>query len=275
MVLSKRTKELLKKGEDENIEYKVSITQDFNDILVSFANEEGGICLFGVEDDRDEDGKHIGRIVSIEISDRTRGQIQSRADQTNDPIKIKIESEHDNECRGVYIVTVFEGEKKPYSTGGGRYLIRHNGQNCPITPTMMEGAIEHRINTSPTAQPIIRIAPEEISIHPSIKIDKKPFEINKYLKEEERYAIKIPIKLANIGNIPAQNVIVDAEIHFAKRRPCNSDSLPIHLYQFIDFLPPISILKEMNGGNYHVIFDNFIAKEIILDFFENRKKFKG
>ena len=275
MALSKRTEELLKKGENENIEYKGSITQDFNDILVSYANKEGGTCLFGVEDDKDEDGKHIGKIVGIEISDRTRGQIQSRADQTNDPIKIKIESEHDDEGRGIYIVTVFEGENKPYCTGGGRYLLRHNGQNCPITPNMMEGVIEHRINTSPTTQPIIRIIPKEISIHPSIEIKEKLFKIEEYLKDEERYVISIPIELTNIGNIPAQDIILDAEVHFAKRRPFDLESLPIHLYEFIDFLPSISLLKEMNENKYHINFDNFIAKEIILDFFENRKNFRG
>lgn len=148
MALSARTIALLAGGEDKEVEYKTKVKQEFNDILVSFANGEGGICIFGVEDDQDENGKHIGKIVGIELSDRIRGQIQGRADQTLDRIDIEIESEIADDGKGIYIVTVKEGTSKPYCTGGGRYLVRRDGQNCPITPTMMESFMRNRISSS-------------------------------------------------------------------------------------------------------------------------------
>jgi|GEM_PF-1539516 len=145
MAISKRTKELLAGGESADVEFKTKIGQDFNDILVAFANAMGGYCLLGVEDDTDEQGRHIGKIVGIEISDRTRGQIQSRADQTIDKIEIKIKTEFVESGRGIYIVYVKEGKHKPYCTGGGRYLVRRNGQNCAITPEQMVDFIKPRI----------------------------------------------------------------------------------------------------------------------------------
>ena len=124
MALSERTKWLLAGGEGIETEYKTKITQEFNEILVAFANTKGGVCLFGVQDDKDNEGRHIGKVVGIEISDRMRGRIQSRADQTIDKIEITIETESDDEGKGIYIVTVDEGTNKPYCTGGGRYLVR-------------------------------------------------------------------------------------------------------------------------------------------------------
>lgn len=152
MSLSERTKKLLLGGEGIEVEYKTKVHQDFNDILVAFANGNGGIILFGVEDDEDETGKHVGKVVGIAISDRTRGQIQSRADQTFDKIDISIESENDEEGKDIYVVTVKEGKNKPYCTGGGRYLVRRDGQNSPITPTMMEEFIALRIQKTPSAK---------------------------------------------------------------------------------------------------------------------------
>ncbi|HEY3295523.1 MAG TPA: ATP-binding protein [bacterium] len=147
MSLSEGTKRLLAGGEDIEVEYKTKVTQDFNDTLVAFANASGGVCLIGVEDAEDENGRHIGRVVGIEICDRTRGQIQSRADQTLDRIPISIEDETDEDGRGIYIVSIPEGQSKPYCTGGGRYLIRRDGQKCPMTPRMIGNFYVH---TGPT-----------------------------------------------------------------------------------------------------------------------------
>jgi hypothetical protein len=275
MALSERTKWLLAGGEGIEIEYKTKITQEFNEILVAFANTKGGVCLFGVQDDKDNEGRHIGKVVGIEISDRMRGKIQSRADQTIDKIDINIETESDDEGKGIYIVTIDEGANKPYCTGGGRYLVRRDGQNCSITPNMMERLIEHRINTAPSVQPIIRLITDDIKIHPEIPLcdssESKYFD----LKEKERYVISFPLKVVNIGNIPAQNIIVDAEVKFKKRKPLGNKSLPTHLYNFIDFLSPESSNKERSEKEVSISFDNFVAKEIILDFFEGRIQWSG
>ena len=154
MALSERTLNLLAGGEGLDVEYKTSVTQEFNDILVAFANGEGGICLFGVEDAASPDGRHTGKVVGIEISDRTRGRIQSRADTTNDPVEIEIEDERTDDGLGIYIVTVKEGSRKPYYTGGGRYLVRRDGQNAAITPSMMERFIAPRLRSGAPAHQV-------------------------------------------------------------------------------------------------------------------------
>jgi hypothetical protein len=275
MALSERTKWLLAGGEGIEIEYKTKITQEFNEILVAFANSKGGVCLFGVEDDKDDEGRHIGKVVGIEISDRMRGRIQSRADQTIDKIDITIETEYDDEGNGIYIITIDEGTNKPYCTGGGRYLVRRDGQNCSISPNMMERIIEHRINTAPSAQPILRLIAGDVKIHPKIELKNDSEEIGFTLKDNERYQISFPLKVVNIGNIPAQDIIVDAEVRFKKRRPLGKKSLPVHLYKFIDFLSPESTSKERSEKEVAVSFDKFVAKEIIFDFFEGRKEWPG
>ncbi|MEA3310635.1 MAG: ATP-binding protein [candidate division WOR-3 bacterium] len=152
MSLSERTKKLLLGGEGMEVEYKTKVDQSFNEVLVEFANGKGGIVLFGVEDAKDETGRHIGKVIGIEISDQTRGKIQSRADGTYEPIEIIIDDETDEDGKGVYIVTIKEGENKPYCTGGGRYKVRRDGQKCTITPKMMEKFIAPRLQKTPSAK---------------------------------------------------------------------------------------------------------------------------
>jgi hypothetical protein len=275
MSLSERMKKLLLGGEGVDVEYKTNITQEFNETLVAFANGNGGICLFGVEDNKDSSGKHVGKVVGIEISDRTRGRIQSRADQTIDKIEIAIESEVNEEGKGIYVVTIQEGKNKPYCTGGGRYIIRRDGQNAAISPTMMERIIEHRIDTSPAAQPILRLITNEVQIHPPIELKSGIGKTEIALDDRTRHTINFPVKIVNIGSIPAQSIVVDAEVRFKKRRPLNYKSLPTHLYQFVEFLSPESTSKERSEIDVNLSFDNFVAKQIILDFFEGRKNYRG
>jgi hypothetical protein len=181
MGLSDRTLEILAGGEGLDVEYKTSVAQEFNEILVAFANAEGGICLFGVEDATAPDGRHIGRVVGIEISDRTRGKIQSRADTTLDPVEIEIAEEQTDDGLGIYVVTVKEGERKPYCTGGGRYLVRRDGQNAPITPGMMERFIAPRLRQGTQARQVflmdeLRDVREELASAMSpVRLGRVPF----------------------------------------------------------------------------------------------------
>ena len=275
MAFSEKTKRLLNGGEGVETEYKAKIKQEFNDTLVAFANSKGGVCLFGVEDDKDAEGRHIGKVVGIEISDRMRGRIQSRADQTIDKISIAIESEYDDDGTGIYIVSIEEGTHKPYCTGGGRYLIRRDGQNCAISPNMMAPLMERRINTAPSAQPILRIVADDVKIHPDVRLGDDSTGKGFDLKADERYAIHLPLSIVNIGNIPAQSIIVDAEVTFKKRRPLGNKALPVHYPHFIEFLSPESTREKRSEKEVSVSFDRFVAREIILDFFEGRRGLPG
>lgn len=133
-----------------------------------------------------------------------------------------------------------------------------------MTPNMLERLMEHRINTAPSAQPIIRIITDNVNIIPLIHLDQTT---NHYeLQEEKRYNILVPVEIINIGNIPAQNIILDAEVKFKKRRPLGVDVLPSHRYDFIDFLSPESSNKKRSLRKSSVSFDGFVAKEVIRDF---------
>ena len=158
MALSDRTKKLLSGGEDTEVEYKQKIKDDLNKTFVAFANATGGIVIIGVEDASDENGKQIGKVAGILITDENKQKIQSIASSIHERVDINIESENDEYENGIYIVTVSEGKNKPYCTGSGRYLVRSDGQNCAITPTQMETYMKHRISIpmSPSKQSKLR-----------------------------------------------------------------------------------------------------------------------
>lgn len=138
MTISKNIRKLLAEGEGTNVEYKQEISKPLKDSFVAFANTKGGYVLIGVQDTMDKNGRQIGKIVGIQLSDYTRNQIQSAADSTNDKIDIHIDEQYDENGKGIYVIHIPEGKHKPYCTTKGRYLLRRDGQNCPITPIMMQ-----------------------------------------------------------------------------------------------------------------------------------------
>ena len=91
---------------------------------------------------------------------------------------------------------------------------------------------------------------------------------------KERYCVAFELELVNIGNQPAQNIYVDAEAHFKVNRPLGENFLPVHLPEFVSFLSPHS--KESNKiTSVSTRFDNFVAREIIRDFFRGRRNMEG
>jgi hypothetical protein len=81
--------------------------------------------------------------------------------------------------------------------------------------------------------------------------------------------------LINIGNSPVQEIYVDAEVEFKTRKPLGNKYLPIHHYVFIDFLSPSTENSNYSKRETIVSFDNFVAREIITDFFEGRTNYNG
>ena len=123
-----------------------------------------------------------------------------------------------------------------------------------------------------TSQPTITIRSKNVSIIPDIP-DAAIINGNEDSLGKERYCVAFEIDLANIGNQPAQNVYVDAEIHFKVNRPLGKKSLPVHLPEFISFLAPQTI--ENKTASVSARFDNFVARELIRDFFEGRRNMEG
>lgn len=151
-MLSEEVKKLLARKEDVEVEFKERITKDLTDTMVGMANADGGFILIGVRDSEDENGRQIGEVVGITISDDNRLKIVQKAQSIIDKLFPIIRDETDADARSIYIVQIREGTRKPYCTQGGRYLIRADGNNTAITPGMMEDLILERV-TSRTEQP--------------------------------------------------------------------------------------------------------------------------
>ena len=124
-----------------------------------------------------------------------------------------------------------------------------------------------------SSQPTVRIKTKKISLVPDIPTSVHIGDINDAL-ENERYCITVDFELANVGSHPAQNIYFDAQVDFKERTPLGEESLPVHLPEFIDFISP------QTGANTEKInvsarFDNFLAREVVRDFFKGRSNFNG
>jgi len=122
----------------------------------------------------------------------------------------------------------------------------------------------YTINLS--ARPTLKIEATSISLAPDIAVDNKNI---LSLDENCRYTINIKLIISNIGSNPAQDISVDGEVFFKNQTPFGYKSLPVHLPQHINILAPKSIdLKDVQTS---VNFDNYVAREILIDHFNNHK----
>lgn len=122
------------------------------------------------------------------------------------------------------------------------------------------------------SQPTITIRSKDVSITPDIP-DTAIMNGNSDSLGKERCCVAFEIDLTNIGSQPAQNIYIDAEVHFKVNRPLGNKVLPVHLPVFIPFLAPQS--NDYKTSGVSVRFDNFVARELIRDFFEGRRDMEG
>ncbi len=123
----------------------------------------------------------------------------------------------------------------------------------------------YTINLS--ARPTLKIEATAISLSPDISVD-----TNKILTldENRRYTINIKLIISNIGSNPAQDISVDGEAFFKNQTPFGYKSLPVHLPEHINILAPKSVDQKEVQTSVH--FDNFVAREILIDHFNNTSK---
>lgn len=117
--------------------------------------------------------------------------------------------------------------------------------------------------------PSLKIDTKGIHINPDIIEEPHYLNINRVVKDDTRYWFNLIIKITNIGNNIAQNICLDGYVTFIKRHPQGYTTLPIHLPNFYNLIPSVN----MEGGyiDTNVCFDNFVAREIIKDFYESYK----
>lgn len=126
-----------------------------------------------------------------------------------------------------------------------------------------------------SSQPTLKIVVNGIFLYPDIVLEKEPFDIETMIDDNVRYCINIDLELINIGNCPAQEIYIDADVEFIKRKPFGHKYLPVHLYTFIDFLSPFVENGSFSKKKTQVSFDNFVAREMIKDFYEGRNNPNG
>jgi len=98
---------ILQEGETHSIEFKESL-EGVDKEMVAFANSSGGRIFLGVRDD--------GTVKGIRITNRLKSRIQDIANNCEPKIKIFFEEFHD-----ILIISVSEGEDKPYKCSPGFY----------------------------------------------------------------------------------------------------------------------------------------------------------
>lgn len=125
---------MVNKEEGFDVEFKESVSGLKSEDLVAFANSKsGGTILIGVKDEKQHDGRQIGKIVGCTISDADKLSILNKAQSCRPPVVAEISCETIDSLN-LYIVKVPSGDFKPYCTEGGTYRIRGDAQKKALYP---------------------------------------------------------------------------------------------------------------------------------------------
>ncbi len=106
-------------GESLYVEFKTLplAADDLAATLVAFANSAGGVLLLGVND--------AGEIIGVEDSDQVIQRVDQIAYQNSEPpLTIQQEVVTTPEGQAVIVVTIPQGDLRPYRTNRGDYFIR-------------------------------------------------------------------------------------------------------------------------------------------------------
>jgi ATP-dependent DNA helicase RecG len=99
--------QVIEEGEGYKIEFKESLA-NLDKELVAFANSSGGNIFVGITDDKE--------IKGVRITNKFKSQVQDIANNCQPAVKILFE-----ELGNVLLVTVREGDDKPYKCSSGFY----------------------------------------------------------------------------------------------------------------------------------------------------------
>ncbi|MDR1163497.1 MAG: putative DNA binding domain-containing protein [Candidatus Accumulibacter sp.] len=101
---------ILSEGESYTVEFKRSPDKSLPPEVCAFANASGGRVFIGVDDS--------GRVVGTDVSNTARSRIQDTLNKIEPQLKVKFDVLSNN----VIVITVPEGDRKPYSCSQGFYL---------------------------------------------------------------------------------------------------------------------------------------------------------
>lgn len=125
-----------------------------------------------------------------------------------------------------------------------------------------------------SSRPTILIEPKEISLTPDLNSKCNIEAFNESI-EGKRFWFYIKLEIANLGNSPAQDIFLDAKVHFVIRKPFKNSWLPIDKPKYLSFLFSQSGEGASNKKIIDICFDNFVVGEMLKDFCEGRKHLEG
>ncbi|CAN5548362.1 ATP-binding protein [soil metagenome] len=185
---------LLKKGENEKLEFKQKIN-DKNKIsktIASFANNKGGVILVGVKDDK--------TIINIDPEEEKYMLLEAAEHYCNPPVPLKfIEIEDEETGKIIMAVLIRESSKKPHFSkvhNDWKVYIRQNDQSVMASSLnislMKKGALHEEENQALT----------DMEQH-----------ILSFLKYNKRITVKQFMKLKNISQRRAQRILTGLVIN--------------------------------------------------------------
>jgi len=125
-----------------------------------------------------------------------------------------------------------------------------------------------------SSRPTILIEPEEIYLTPDLNSECTFKAFNESI-EGKRFWFHIKLEIANLSNSPAQDMFIDAKVHFIIRKPFRNSWLPIDKPKHLSFLSSQNDKEATNKKIIDICFDNFVVGEMLKDFCEGRKKWEG
>jgi hypothetical protein len=137
--------EIIKGGENDRTEFKLSIDDELPETLVSFANTYGGLIILGVDDKGNTRG-FVHSIGESKIEKKLFGLAKSHCEPM---IDFKTEWVTVND-QTLLLISVSEGKDKPYNYRNKGIYIREGEHDYPIDRRKLDEIYSKKLNRYPT-----------------------------------------------------------------------------------------------------------------------------
>jgi len=139
-VTTDEIQELIRRGENETVEFKEKVTDEFVETAVAFSNTYGGTLLAGVNDH----GEIIGIGETKREEEKVRNLLRSHCEPPVEP-DVKEKSIYE---KPILVVQIKEGENKPYTFRGKGVYVRSGSTDRIATRDELDEIYERKKSES-------------------------------------------------------------------------------------------------------------------------------